>query len=65
MTHLEAQFPNYGLGTVKFFKNNPLKVGNIVLKVRMPEQMLGIREVLAQNLKINRRRCGSDPRETG
>jgi transcriptional regulator with XRE-family HTH domain len=24
----------------------------------MPEQMLGIREVLAQNLKINRRRCG-------
>ncbi|GHV17600.1 hypothetical protein FACS189493_5490 [Spirochaetia bacterium] len=24
----------------------------------MPEQMLGIRELLAQNLKINRRRCG-------
>jgi transcriptional regulator with XRE-family HTH domain len=24
----------------------------------MPEQVLGIREVLAQNLKINRRRCG-------
>jgi transcriptional regulator with XRE-family HTH domain len=24
----------------------------------MPEQMLGIRDVLAQNLKINRRSCG-------
>jgi transcriptional regulator with XRE-family HTH domain len=23
----------------------------------MPDQMLGIREILAQNLKINRRRC--------
>jgi transcriptional regulator with XRE-family HTH domain len=24
----------------------------------MPEQILGIRDVLAQNLKINRRKCG-------
>jgi transcriptional regulator with XRE-family HTH domain len=35
-----------------------LKVSTIALGVGMPEQILGIRELLAQNLKLNRRRCG-------
>jgi transcriptional regulator with XRE-family HTH domain len=46
------------LGTTKIYRNSPLKVSIIALEVNVPKQTLGIREILAQNLKINRRKCG-------
>jgi len=32
--------------------------GNLALELEMPKQKLGIREILAQNLKENRQKCG-------